>query len=298
MPALSIIDTTAAPLPPITETLTPEKLAAIDYEALFSGWVEKLINFGIRVLIAIVIFYLGRLLIKWVLHFIDKAMERRKLELAVRSFLHSFLKVILLIVVVVAAVNALGVAPVSFAALMAAAGVTIGASLSGQLQNLASGIVILLTHPFKVGDYITTGTVEGVVSRVAIFFTTLTTVDNKVIYVPNAKLTGDALTNYSEMHLRRCEWMLNVEYDTDYEQVRRLLEQIVASDTRILSEPSHQIALSKLGANSVDIFLRGWCRTEDYWQLYWDINREIYALFNREGVAFAFPQLRVHTKKS
>ena len=222
-------------------------------------------------------------------------MERRKLEAAVRGFLHSILKVILLIAVVVAAINALGVAPVSFAALMAAAGVTIGASLSGQLQNLAGGVIILITHPFRVGDYISTGTVEGIVSRVAIFFTTLTTVDNKSIYIPNAKITSDALINYSEMKLRRCEWVVNVEYNTDYERVRALLEQIAINERRILPEPTHQVALSKLSASSVDIFLRGWCHTEEYWQLYWDINREIYTVFNREGIGFAFPQLRVHT---
>lgn len=295
MPTIPIVDTTATAAPPLAETLTPEKLAAIDYEDLFSNWLEKAINFGIRVVIAILIFYLGRLIMNWILRLVDRAMERRKLEPAVRSFLHSLLKVVLLIVVVVAAVNALGVAPVSFAALMAAAGVTIGASLSGQLQNLASGVVILLTHPFRVGDYITAGVVEGTVSRVAIFFTTLTTVDNKIIYIPNAKLTSDALINYSEMKLRRCEWVINVEYNTDYEQVRALLEQVANNDKRILAEPTHQVALSKLNASSVDIFLRGWCHTEDYWQLYWDLNREIYALFNKEGIAFAFPQLRVHT---
>lgn len=240
MPTLPpVIDTTATAPPPITEVLAPDKWTNIDYKGLLSDWLEKAINFGVRVLIAVLIFYVGRLIVKWLLRVADRAMERRKLEAAVRGFLHSILKVILLIAVVVAAINALGVAPVSFAALMAAAGVTIGASLSGQLQNLAGGVIILITHPFRVGDYISTGTVEGIVSRVAIFFTTLTTVDNKSIYIPNAKITSDALINYSEMKLRRCEWVVNVEYNTDYERVRALLEQIAINERRIL--PSRPI---------------------------------------------------------
>ncbi len=290
-----IIDTTATTPPPITEVLAPDKWGHIDYKGLLSDWLEKGINFGVRVLIAIIIFYVGRLVVKWLLRIADRAMERRNFEVAVRGFLHSILKVILLIAVVVAAINSLGVAPVSFAALMAAAGVTIGASLGGQLQNLAGGVIILLTHPFRVGDYISTGTTEGIVSRVAIFFTTLTTGDNKSIYIPNAKITSDALINYTEMKLRRCEWLVTVDYDTDYEQVRALLEQIANNESRILPEPEHQVALSKLSSSSVDIFLRGWCHTEEYWQLYWDLNREIYTRFNKEGIGFAFPQLRIHT---
>lgn len=278
----------------VPEVLSKERWATIDFGTLFSEWTQQLINFGVRVLLAVLIFYVGRLISRYILRLINKAMQRRNLDLAVQTFLHSLMNIVLFVIVIVAAVNALGVAPVSFAALMAAAGVTIGASLSGQLQNLAGGVILLITRPFRVGDYIAFTTVEGFVSQVAIFYTTLTTADNKVIHIPNGKLSSDAIINYSERTKRRCQIMMTVDYLTPFEEVKRVAQQVVDASDRVLRDEPITIVLHEMTANSVNVMLRVWCRTEDYWDLYWDLNRDIYAAFNREGISFAFPQLRIH----
>lgn len=296
LPSLTVSDSTQQAIP-IKEALSPDKIKGIDFAAFGYEWLQKLIDFGIRVVLAVIIFYIGRWIAQGVLKLLKKGLAKRSIDPAVASFLYSALRILLFCIVIVAAVNMLGVTPVSFAALIAAAGVTIGASLSGQLQNLASGVIILITRPFAVGHYIKAGTVEGTVHRVAIFFTTLYTIDNKVIYIPNAKITSDALINYTEMVTRRCDWVVGVDYNTDFDRVKEVLTRIAQNETRMLDTPAFQIELTELGSNSVNIFLRAWCKTEDYWQLTWDVNQKIYKQFNQEKISFAFPQLRIHTVK-
>ena len=290
-------DSTQKAEPIIPKDLSAEQIAKIDFGGLFSDWLKLFIDFGIRVLIAVVIFYVGRLLSRFILRLIVKAMVKRNIDPAVRSFLNSFLKVVFVIILLIVAINILGVAPVSFAALMAAAGVTLGASLSGQLQNFAGGIILLVTRPFHVGDYIQFESVEGFVQKVAIFYTTLTTADNKVIHIPNGRLSSDVIINFSAMTMRRCQVIVGVDYDTPFEKVRPILEKLLERDPRILRDQPINIELHEMAASSVNILVRVWCKTVDYWDLYWWLNKEVYSVFNKEGISFAFPQLRIHQEK-
>lgn len=270
-----------------------EDLRSIDYSGYLTTWVDRLIDFGIRVVIAIILAYIGIFLTRKLTKLFRRSLARRHADPAVISFLSSLLKTICILIVVIIAVNVLGFQAVSFAALLAGAGVAIGAALSGQLQNLAAGIVILFTRPFHVGDWIISKEGEGEVDEIAIFFTTLKTVDNSKVYIPNAALTSGAITNCSEMKLRRCQWILSVEYKTDVSFVKSTLEALIAEEKRMLKEPQPTIVLRELGESSVNVMLRAWCENTDYWSLYWDFNKRIYDCFNEKGIPFAFKTMKI-----
>ena len=274
-----------------------EDLRKIDYSGYVSTWIDRLIDFGIRVLIAIVLAYIGIFLTRKIVKLFRRSLARRNADPAVISFLSSLINTLCLLIVIIIAVNVLGFQAVSFAALLAGAGVAIGAALSGQLQNLAAGMVILFTRPFHVGDWIVSKEGEGEVDSVAIFFTTLKTVDNSKIYIPNAVLMSASVTNRSEMKLRRCQWVVGVEYDTDINLVRAALNELIQADKRVLDTPEPLIVLREMGSSSVNVMLRAWCENSDYWALYWDMNKRIYDLFNERGIPFAFNTMRIISDK-
>ena len=170
-------------------------------------------------------------------------------------------------------------------------------ALSGNLQNLAGGIIILLFKPYKVGDYVDAQGVSGTVKEIQIFHTILQTVDHKVIYVPNGALSSGSVVNYSLSEDRRIEWSIGVEYGTDAEKVKSTLLSIASADGRILQDPAPFIALSGLGESSVDFVLRAWVKNADYWDVYFDLNRQIYEVFGQKGISFPFPQMVVHQAK-
>ena len=209
-----------------------------------------------------------------------------------------FNSLLLNIVLAFAVISKLGVETTSLAALLASAGVAIGMALSGNLSNFAGGLIILVFKPFKVGDYIDGPDDEsGTVKEIQIFHTVLTTVDNRIIYVPNGLLSSNAITNYSKQETRRAEWVFGVEYGEDFERVKEVLQRIIDNDPRILKTPAPMIALGALSASSVDIKVRAWAKTADYWDVYFDMNKTVYETFNKEGIGFPFPQLTVHQAK-
>lgn len=193
-----------------------------------------------------------------------------------------------------AIISKLGVETTSFAALLASAGVAVGMALSGNLSNFAGGLIILVFKPFKVGDYIDGPGVSGTIKEIQIFHTILSTLDNRMIYVPNGMLSGNAVINYSKQEMRRVEWVFGVEYGEDVQRVRTVLQRIIYADKRILDTPAPIIVLGSLSASSVDITVRVWVKTADYWNVLYDINEIIYTTFNKEGIGFPFPQLTVH----
>ena len=181
---------------------------------------------------------------------------------------------------------------------MASAGVAVGMALSGNLSNFAGGLIILLFKPYKVGDYIEAQGVGGTVKEVQMFHTVLGTVDNKVIYIPNGSLSSGVVTNFSNQTTRRVDWTFGVEYGSDYEKVKQVIESVLAKDSRILSEPAAPfIALTALADSSVNVVVRVWVNSSDYWGVYFDINKNIYVTFNEVGIGFPFPQLTVHQAK-
>ena len=269
----------------------------VEVEQLLSKLLDWGIEVGKDLLGAIIIYIVGRFIIKQVGRLLARILEKRKLEISVQTFLSSLVSILLNLLLAFAIVSRLGVETTSFAALLASAGVAIGMALSGNLSNFAGGLIILVFKPFKVGDYIEGQNANGTVREIQIFHTILTTVDNKVIYVPNGALSSNAITNYSKQETRRAEWVFGVEYGEDFEKVKAVLQRIIDADPRILKDPAPMIALGALSASSVDIKVRAWAKTADYWDVYFDMNKIVYDTFNKEGIGFPFPQLTVHQAK-
>lgn len=262
------------------------------------GFVDSLIeqgsSLGWTIIKAIIVFLVGRFIIKMINKLVRRILTKRDFDLSVKTFVGSLVNVTLMILLLVSVVGALGVQTTSFAALLASAGVAIGMALSGNLSNFAGGLVILLFKPYKVGDWIESQNVSGTVKEVQIFHTILTTADNKVIYIPNGALSSGVVTNYTYQVTRRVEWIVGVEYGEDFGKVQQIMQNIIAGDTRIHNDPAPFVALHALSASSVNIVARVWVKSEDYWSVYFDINKAIYETFNAEGINFPFPQLTVH----
>lgn len=267
-----------------------------------NGTVQALItqasHFGLALVKAFIIFVVGRFLIRLLNKFVFKILSKRNIDPSVRSFVGSLVNVILMILLIISVVGALGVQTTSFAALLASAGVAIGMALSGNLSNFAGGLIILIFKPYKVGDYIESQGVSGTVKEIQIFHTVLNTPDNKIIYVPNGSLSSSAVINYSYQTTRRVEWTFGVDYGTDYEVVKRQLEEILQKDTRILQTPAPQVALNQLAGSSVNFVVRVWVKSGDYWDVFFDINKNVYQTFNKVGINFPFPQVTVHQAKN
>ena len=252
------------------------------------------IEAGKSILLAILIFVVGRYLIKFINKMIGRMMERKKVEPTIQSFLKSFINVLLTILLIISTVSALGVNTTSFAALLASAGVAVGMALSGNLQNLAGGIILLLFKPYKVGDYIEAQGVSGTVKEIQIFHTIILTVDNKQVYVPNGALSSGSVINYSSEPLRRVDITVSVEYGTQVDTVKQALEDIIKADGRILTDPKPFVALGNLASSSIDFTVRTWVKGADYWPVYFDLTRNVYQEFNQRGIKFPFPQIQVH----
>ena len=266
----------------------------VNLEQVIQQIITFCVDAGKSILLAAVIFIAGRFLISVINRLVAQMMERRKIDATIQSFLRSFINILLTILLLISVVSALGVNTTSFAALLASAGVAVGMALSGNLQNLAGGLIILLFKPYKVGDYVDAQGVSGTVKEIQIFHTVLVTPDNKIIYVPNGSLSSGSVTNYSLSQLRRVDWTVGVEYGTEIEKVRQTVLDLIKKDSRILTDPAPFIALSALADSSVNITIRVWVKNEDYWGVFFDMNQNIYEVFNREGISFPFPQVTVH----
>ena len=259
---------------------------------------QQLIDWGVsaggRIIGAILIFVIGRVLISFIKKLLARVLESRKIDLGVQTFVKSMTNILLTILLAVAVVGKLGVDTTSFAALLASAGVAVGMALSGNLSNFAGGLIVLLLRPYKVGDWIESQGVSGVVRSIQIFHTVLTTADNKVIYIPNGTLSSGTVINYSREETRRVDWTVGVEYGENMEKVEEVVQKILTADSRILKDPAPFIALGALDASSVNVTIRVWVKNADYWGVFFDTQKKIYATFNQEGIGFPFPQLTIH----
>lgn len=266
-----------------------DKLALVTQQLIDSG-----IQAGGHILKAVIVFLVGRFLIRMLNRLVRRLMDKRNVDISIKTFVRSLVNILLTVLLIISVVGALGVETTSFAALLASAGVAVGMALSGNLQNFAGGLVILLFKPYKVGDWIDAQNVSGTVKEIQIFHTILTTADNKLIYVPNGALSSGVVTNYSNQTTRRVEWIVGVDYGEDYNKVEKVVREVLAADKRILDDPAPFIALHALDASSVNVVARVWVNSADYWGVYFDINKAIYATFNEQGINFPFPQLTVH----
>lgn len=264
----------------------------------FDTLLDKLISLGVdagkSILLAVVIYIAGRFIINLINRLVRQMLERKNVDATIQSFLKSFVSILLNLLLVITVVSALGINTTSFAALLASFGVAAGMALSGNLQNLAGGLIILLFKPFKVGDMIEAQGVLGIVKEIQIIHTILQTPDNKEIFVPNGSLSSGSITNYSKMDTRRVDFTVSVEYGTDVEKVTNALRDIADADSRVLKDPQAFIALSGLADSSVNFTFRVWVKGTDYWPVYFDLNKQIYEEFNRQDIKFPFPQLQIH----
>ena len=260
--------------------------------------VDKLVDIGLdagkNIVIALLIYLVGRFVIRQVNKLVHKLLEKGKLEHNVQTFVRNLINILLNMVLIFAIIGKLGIETTSLAALLASAGVAVGMALSGNLSNFAGGLIILVFKPFKAGDYIDGPNFSGTVKEVQIFHTILSTLDNRMIYVPNGILNSNAVTNYSTQELRRVDWVFGVEYGENVQRVREVLADILAGDARVLRTPAPQIVLGKLNSSSVDMTVRVWVATADYWDVLYDINEQVYSVFREKDINFPFPQLTVH----
>ena len=264
-------------------------------QELMSRLIESGVTLGERVLAALVIFIVGKYIIKWINRLFAKVLENRKVEAGVQTFLRSMVNILMIIMLAMAVIGRLGIELTGFAALLASAGVAVGMALSGNLQNLAGGLIILVFRPYKVGDYIESGTgASGTVQEIQIFHTVLVTPDNKVIYAPNGVMSNALCTNYSHKEERRVDFTFSFEYGEDFEKVRAVLLKVIAADNRILATPEPFIELGAMADSSVNVTVRVWVKSADYWNVFFGMNKEVYATFNKEGINIPYPQMVVH----
>lgn len=271
-------------------------------EAAKSGQIDQVIDqitttgieMGKSVLFAIVLAVAGRYVIKFINRLVAGMLERRNVEPTVQSFLKSFVNITLIVLLIITVVGTLGVNTTSLAALLASAGLAVGMALSGNLQNLAGGIILLFLKPFKVGDFIEAQGVSGTVKAIQIFHTILTTPDNKELFIPNGALSSGNITNYTKNDLRRVDFSIGVEYGTEAEKVKRVTLDLLKQDSRIMADPAPFIAIKELGDNGVIYVIRVWAKATDYWGVFFDTTERIYAEYNKEGIGFPFPQIQVH----
>ena len=275
-------------------TAQTSQLTAAHFDQLLEKLLDLSITAGKHILAAAVVFFLGRIVVRFLNNLFAKMLSRRKIDVGVQSFLRSAVNILLTVLLVVSVIGALGINTTSFAALLASAGVAIGMALSGNLQNFAGGLNILLFKPYKVGDWIEAQGVQGRVTEIQIFHTILTMVDNKVVYIPNGSMSTAVVINYTRNETRRVEWTIGVDYGEDVERVRAAIRGVVDADARILADPAPFVAVGALADSSVNIVVRVWTRQEDYWAVFHETYQKIYAEFNRQGIDFPFPQQTVH----
>lgn len=266
----------------------------LDIQALISDYV---IPWGIKIALALVIFYVGRMVVGIVVSSIKKLLDARGMDEILVSFLTSIIRWVLLLFVVIAALSQLGINTTSLVALLGAAGLAIGLSLQSSLSNFASGVMLIIFRPFSKGDFVEAGGATGVVQSISIFTTTLTTPDNKVVIVPNGAILGNNITNFSAKDTRRVDMVFGISYDDDIRKAKQILEDIIAADDRVLDEPAPVIALSELADSSVNFIVRPWTRSADYWALLWDTTETVKLKFDEAGVSIPYPQMDVHFDK-
>jgi small conductance mechanosensitive channel len=255
---------------------------------------EVVTLYGLKIVAAAAIFIVGRWVAKGLKGLTVRALTKGKVDETLVSFLGHLTYVALLAFVIIAAVNQLGVQTTSFIAILGAAGLAVGLALQGSLANFAAGVLMIIFRPFRVGDYIEGGGTAGIVEEIQIFTTKLRTPDNKAIIIPNAKITGDNIVNYSAKDSRRMDMIVGVSYDDDYDQVKEVLKDILAKDGRILEEPAPTIGILEFGDNSVNFVFRPWVKTTEYWDVYFGLTEAIKKRFDEEGITIPYPQRDIH----
>lgn len=279
------------------KTEIADKLASLSQmsgEELIQMSIRGILSVGSRILIALVLLFVGRWIIKHLRKGLNRMLTNRKVEASLRSFLMSLTNITLTLFLIIVIIGILGIDTTSFIAVFASAGLAVGMALSGTLQNFAGGVMILIFKPFKVGDYIEAQGQSGTVKEIQLFNTVINTADNKTILIPNGGLSTGIINNYSKENSRRVDWTFGIGYGDNYDKAKATIAQLLESDGRIFKEPAYFIALTSLGDSSVNIVVRAWTASSDYWGVFFDMNEKVYKRFAEVGLNIPYPQMDVH----
>ena len=268
--------------------------SAMSWDVFLTKVIDLGVSLGSKLLIALVVFLVGRWIVKKLNRLLVTILEKRKVEASLSSFVKSLVSITLNLLLIIIVIGVLGIETSSFIALFASAGVAIGMALSGTLQNFAGGVMILLFKPFKVGDFIEAQGQSGTVKEIQIFNTIVTTADNKIIIIPNGGLSTGIMKNYSKEETRRVDWQFGIAYGDNYDKAKEVIGRLLDEDSRVLKTPAYFIALTSLGDSSVNIVVRAWVNAADYWGVFFDMNEKVYKTFARENLNIPFPQMDVH----
>jgi len=266
----------------------------MDASTLIPKLQEWFTFYGLKIVAAIAVFIIGRWVAKALKRIVVKMMEKGRVDETLTAFVGNLTYVLMLTVVVIAAINQLGVQTTSLIAIIGAAGLAIGLALQGSLANFAAGVLMLIFRPFKVNDYIEGGGTAGTVEEIGIFTTHLKSPDNRVIIVPNARITADNIVNYSEKEMRRMDLIFGVSYGDDLQKVKDVIYDVLKADQRILTDPPPTVAVMDLADSSVNFAVRPWVPTGEYWNIFFDLKETIKKRFDTEGITIPFPQQDVH----
>lgn len=276
---------------------TVEKLVNMDYSELLGNLLSESVWILIKIAIALAIYFIGRWIVRRILHMLDAAFERRKVDISLRSFMHNTISVVFTLILIMIVVQTLGVNVTSLIAVFSAATLAIGMALSGTAQNFAGGVMILLMKPYRVGDYISAQGQSGTVREIKLFSTVITTVDNQTIYIPNNSIATAIIDNYSTAEDRRVDWTISIAYGDDVDVARKAILSILAGDARIFHDPAPVVWVSALADSSVNLIVRVWTKNSDYWDVFFENNEKFYKQLPQHGINFPFPQMDVHVKK-
>lgn len=276
---------------------TIDKIAHADYGQILVELAQQGCWILLKIALALLIYAVGRWLTKWIIRIMNKAFERRNIDSSLRSFLRSVVSVVMTALVILVAVQTLGINTTSFVAIFASAGLAVGMALSGTLQNFAGGVILLILRPYRVGDYITAQGQSGTVKAIGMFSTQLSTVDNRIIYVPNNAISSSIIDNYSQPQTRRVDWKISLTYGDDVDQAREAILAFLKADERVLTEPAPVVVLSELGHDAIIISVRAWVDNANYWDLFFKMNELFYKELPKHGVHFPYPTVNVNVSQ-
>lgn len=250
--------------------------------------------YGIKLIGAIAILVIGLWIAKLLTNSFNKMLKKKNTDETLAKFFTAMVRIGLIAFVVIAAISQVGVETTSFVAVIGAAGLAVGLALQGSLSNFASGVMLIIFKPIKVGDYIEGGGIDGIVKEIGIFVTTLTSLDNKVIFVPNSKMASDNIVNYTMNDTRRVDLVFGIGYGDDINKSKEAINEVLDNNSRILKDPKPDVFVSELGDSSVNFVVRPWCKTDHYWDVYFEVTEAIKKTFDDQNIEIPFPQRDVH----
>ncbi len=257
-------------------------------------WDTIIIGWGTNLVFALLIFLVGKMVVKGIVKIATKLLEKAKMEAMLINFITAIVNALLLLFVVIAALSQLGIDTTSLVALVGAAGIAIGLALKDSLQNFASGVMLIVFKPFQVGHFVEAAGVMGTIESIGIFSTQMRTGDNKTIIIPNGNLYKDTIINYSAKPTRRVDMVFGIGYDDDIALAKSILMQLLEADERVLKDPEPLVNIAQLGASSIDFNVRPWVKSSDYWPVLWDMNEKVKQAFDAANIGIPYPQMDVH----